>query len=285
MDFTPLISVVVASYNYEGYITLTLDSILTQTYPHLEVIVVDDGSKDHSRDVVRRYEAQDSRVTLYTHPGEQNRGLAETIRLGMSKCRGQYIAFCESDDIWSHNHLEEVVKALALHPEAKIVSNDLRTFGAPEVKWMKKYFKRQRGKLHDGLNVLNVRRRLKMNWVPTFSCVMIEADMLRSLDFEPPVAKWLDIWLYQQILCRYPLLYIKQPLTLWRIHGDSLNSNTKAPEVKAFYSGLHNLLTVINGKIFNDIYYRTHGRWLYWLHRCTGSIYVDCKKEKIEVQK
>lgn len=284
MQENPLISIIVASYNYEGFITMTLDSLLTQTYQNLEVVVVDDGSKDHSVDVVRRYEALDPRVHLFTHPGGANRGLAQTIQLGMQQCHGQYIAFCESDDLWTHNHLEEIVKALGQHPEARIISCDLQTFGNPPVKWMRKYFRRQRAKLREGMNVLNVRRRLKMNWVPTFSCVMIEAQTLRSLDFCPPVHKWLDIWLYQQILCREPLLYVAKPLTLWRIHGDSLNSNTKAPEVQAFYSGLHALLNRINGSIRNDIYYRTHGSWLYRWHQLVGGIYVDCKKEQIKVK-
>lgn len=272
MQENPLISIIVASYNYEHFIAMALDSLLAQTYSNVEVVVVDDGSKDGSVAVVRSYEERDPRVHLFMHPGGENRGLAATIQRGMQECHGQYIAFCESDDLWTEDHLEQVMKALAQHPEAHIISCDVQTFGNPPAKWMRRYFRRLRAKLHEGMNVFNVRRHLNHNYVPTFSCVMIEAETLRSLDFCPPVHKWLDIWLYQQILCREALLHVPLPLTRWRIHGGSLNSNTKAPEVRAFYSGLHALLERINGPIHNDIYFRTHSRWHYLWYRLSWAI-------------
>lgn len=268
----PLISIIVASYNYEQYITLTLDSLLTQTYPNFEVIVVDDGSRDNSVEVIRRYQALDRRIALYTHPDGVNKGLVETLRLGISKCKGQYIAFCESDDLWTHNHLEMKVQALEKYPEAHIISSGVITFGNPEkVKWMKKYFIRLNRCLRNGLNIINVRKHISMNWIPTFSCVMFEAHTLRSVNLDAPVKRWTDIWMYQQILCIEPLLYIKHPLTLWRIHGNSQNSNNLDPLAPTFYSKLRQLMDSINGSPKNDLYMRNH-RLIYLWYKFIGKV-------------
>ena len=106
MKKQPLISVIVASYNYAKYIKETLDSLIRQTNKSFEVIVVDDGSKDQSLPIIEEYANRFKNIKLYTHPGNQNRGLAETVILGIEKSNGEYIAFCESDDYWTNNHVE-----------------------------------------------------------------------------------------------------------------------------------------------------------------------------------
>ena len=96
MKKQPLISVIVASYNYAKYIKETLDSLIRQTNKSFEVIVVDDGSRDQSLPIIEEYANRFKNIKLYTHPGNQNRGLAETVKLGIEKSNGEYIAFCES---------------------------------------------------------------------------------------------------------------------------------------------------------------------------------------------
>lgn len=81
MKKQPLISVIVASYNYAKYIKETLDSLIRQTNKSFEVIVVDDGSKDQSLPIIEEYANRFKNIKLYTHPGNQNRGLAETVEL------------------------------------------------------------------------------------------------------------------------------------------------------------------------------------------------------------
>lgn len=75
------ISIITASYNYEKYIKDTIESVLSQTYSDWEMIIVDDGSKDKSRDIIKEYCEKDSRIKLYTHEKNVNKGLAETIQL------------------------------------------------------------------------------------------------------------------------------------------------------------------------------------------------------------
>lgn len=97
-----LVSIITPVYNGEKYISETIDSVLQQTYPDWEMIVVDDGSKDNSATIVRQYAEKESRITLLQQP---NGGSASARNNGIRHANGQYIALLDSDDLWDQNFL------------------------------------------------------------------------------------------------------------------------------------------------------------------------------------
>ena len=101
------VSIITASYNYENYIKETIESVLNQTFQDWELIIVDDGSKDNSVSVIKEYCNRDSRIKIFQHENAVNKGLAETIKLGLEKSNCEWVAFLESDDVWLPNSLEE----------------------------------------------------------------------------------------------------------------------------------------------------------------------------------
>ncbi|MFG6371934.1 MAG: glycosyltransferase, partial [Turicimonas muris] len=103
-------SIVVASYNYREELQICLDSLISQNYSNFEIIVVDDGSCDGSIELIESYCDKFPFIRFYHHPGRENKGLPETVNLGVSQARGKYIAFCESDDYWTDDHLFELNK-------------------------------------------------------------------------------------------------------------------------------------------------------------------------------
>ena len=105
----PLISVIVPAYNAETFIQRTLDSILTQTYTNIEVLVVDDGSQDRTAEIVESFVEKDSRVTLLK---QKNAGVATARNLAIEKSRGEYIAPIDADDIWYPQKLEKQVQCM-----------------------------------------------------------------------------------------------------------------------------------------------------------------------------
>ena len=103
----PRVSIVTASYNYENYIKETIESVVSQTFKDWEMIIVDDGSIDNSVEVIKSYCTDDNRIKLFTHPDNQNKGLIETIKLGISKATSDWIIFLESDDTIASNYIEK----------------------------------------------------------------------------------------------------------------------------------------------------------------------------------
>jgi glycosyltransferase involved in cell wall biosynthesis len=112
----PLVSVVVPAYNAAWSLDETLASVCAQTYPDIEVLVVDDGSTDATAEVAAAWSHRDPRVRLICKP---NGGVGSARNLGMRKARGVYVAPIDADDLWEPDHLERQVAALeAAGPEA-----------------------------------------------------------------------------------------------------------------------------------------------------------------------
>ena len=108
----PIVSVIIPSYNAADYIAQTLESVLAQTLTDIEVIVVDDGSTDNTRNIVADFANKDPRLML-VEQANQFAGVARNN--GMSKARGKYLYFLDADDYVESNALEELVNAIEQH--------------------------------------------------------------------------------------------------------------------------------------------------------------------------
>lgn len=233
----PLVSVVVASYNYEDLVVETLESLVAQTYRNFEIVVVDDGSVDKSRRNIRKFIEKHRRcgipIALYTHRKNCNRGLPETVRVGVERSRGKFVAFCESDDLWTPDHLQKVVDLVNRYADPKIIVNDCDIFGdARRVNQFELIRSIRYRELRRTKNSISPAKFRKMNFLLTFSCTMVERELLLGCDFNPvarPAA--LDWWLWRQICFKNPVFFVNEKLTRWRMH-DSYMFKTHTAEKK-----------------------------------------------------
>jgi teichuronic acid biosynthesis glycosyltransferase TuaG len=105
-----LCSVIIPAYNSEKYIEKTLQSIINQTYREIEIIVINDCSSDSTSDIVKRFMEFDSRVILIDN--DTNMGVSHSRNKAILSAKGEYIAFCDSDDYWDINKLEMQMDAI-----------------------------------------------------------------------------------------------------------------------------------------------------------------------------
>jgi glycosyltransferase involved in cell wall biosynthesis len=122
-EMSSLVSIVMGTYNGEKYLRPQIESILTQSYRNIELIVVDDASRDSTLSILRDYAARDSRIQLY--PAEQNRGVVANFQRGIELAKGELIAFSDQDDIFRHDKIELLVKALTDNLHCDLVVSDL----------------------------------------------------------------------------------------------------------------------------------------------------------------
>ena len=106
----PLISVVVPVFNVEKYLKKNLDSIISQTYKNLQIILVNDGSTDNSAAICAKYLKKDSRIELIE---QENAGLSAARNAGIEKAKGEYLAFVDSDDSIDADYFEYLYKLIA----------------------------------------------------------------------------------------------------------------------------------------------------------------------------
>jgi glycosyltransferase involved in cell wall biosynthesis len=107
-----LISIIIPAYNAERFIDRTLDSALNQTFKHIEVIVVNDGSTDNTQFIVENIAVKDRRVRLFN---TMNRGVARARNFGIENARGPYVAFLDADDLWHPTKIERQFEALSAY--------------------------------------------------------------------------------------------------------------------------------------------------------------------------
>lgn len=104
------LSIIVPVYNLENYISLTLDSLLSIRFSaDYEILVINDGSKDGSEEIIRSYQQKHSQVKLYTI---ENQGVSNARNFGISKARGEYITFVDGDDTVDPDFFAKAVRAL-----------------------------------------------------------------------------------------------------------------------------------------------------------------------------
>lgn len=103
------VSLVIPMYNLAEYCTYCLESVLSQTYKNLEVIIIDDGSTDTTLEICRKFTKKDNRIRLFS---QKNRGVSAARNSGLEKVTGRYVSFVDGDDIVSSKYVESLLKLM-----------------------------------------------------------------------------------------------------------------------------------------------------------------------------
>ena len=212
---TPIVSVLIDTYNHERFIEEALASVLGQDYPagDREVLVVDDGSTDRTPELLRKFEPH---VRVLRKP---NGGQASAFNLGIQQCRGDVVAFLDADDWWAPGKLSRVVATMREEPDVGFVGHGIVTVtaeGAHTAEVLREGFRfqantrdgaalfRRRGSFM-GTSRMAVRRSLldKIGWVPEE--IRIQADE----------------YIYTLAAALAPMRILPEALTYYRIHADN----------------------------------------------------------------
>jgi glycosyltransferase involved in cell wall biosynthesis len=121
MEFHPLVSVIIPNYNYAEFVGEAIESVLSQTYKNIEIIIVDDGSTDNSIDILSSYLSE---ITLVS---QSNSGVSSARNAGLVKASGEYVCFLDSDDVWFSNKIEIQISHL-LNNTMACVYNGIQLF-------------------------------------------------------------------------------------------------------------------------------------------------------------
>lgn len=119
---TPLVSVIMPVYNAESYLRESLDSLLRQTYKKIEIIIVNDGSKDKSQAIIDEYASRDTRIVALK---QSNKGVVTAANRAAEKASGEYIIRTDADDISFNTRIEDLVSCAQKHPNAVVVSGNI----------------------------------------------------------------------------------------------------------------------------------------------------------------
>ncbi len=212
----PKVSVIIPCYNSERFIRQTLESVLSQTFNDLEIIVVDDGSTDSTADIVNSF--KDNRIVYHY---KANQGLSSARNKGISLSQGEYIAFLDHDDIWLPEKLKIQLEVFTANQEAAMVFSDAYITDL-NGKRIKRFFKISppfKGKVFNKL--------LSDNFVPILT-VMLKRTVFEKTGLFNSNYKIAEDWdFFLRLAKNYSFDYINTPLAEYRVHDASFSKNAK----------------------------------------------------------
>jgi glycosyltransferase involved in cell wall biosynthesis len=218
---TPLVSVIMPCYNHARYLPDSIESVLGQCYGNLELIITDDRSKDGSMEVIDQYRRLDKRIGVVRH--ERNMGEGKSRNDALALCKGEYVAFCDADDVWERNKLTiqlEVVRTArgsdVIHSDSRIIDEDGNATG---MRYSSRYQKGRQlsGDLFHHLCLTNF-----IN-VPT---MLIPKQRIMEAGVFEEDFRYLTDWIYWVKIARNgEFFYIDEPLARYRVHDGSTNND------------------------------------------------------------
>ena len=232
----PLVSVVIATYNMGQYINQAVDSILLQTWKNLEIIVVDDGSKDNTEQVMAQYANNPSVIYIKN----ENQGQPKAKNCGINKTRGEFIAFCDADDLWEPNKLE-IQMPLFSTPKIGIVYSEVSNIDENN----QRYLKEPNEKRYIG-HVTN--QLLLENFIPFGTSVIRRACIENNGIFDEEFRMGIDWDLWLRYSLNWDFAYTPARTYIYREWSGQMSTN---------YQGRYDFATRILQK-----FTQTHGNTL-----------------------
>jgi glycosyltransferase involved in cell wall biosynthesis len=213
----PRVSVLIPTYNCARFLGRAIDSALAQTYKDYEIIVVDDGSTDDTRDVVAQYGSK----VLYFF--QHNQGLSPARNLTLSKASGEFIAYLDADDMWYPQKLERQVAFLDTHPECGLVHSEVSVIDEADKVIHCRFNHETQRPVPQAYCIMDLLRRCHiqiLTVVERRDCL----DRVGNFDGRLFVAQdylhWITVAMHGMAIG-----YLDEPLGMYRWRNDSLLSN------------------------------------------------------------
>jgi glycosyltransferase involved in cell wall biosynthesis len=210
----PLISVIIPAYNASDFISQAIESVLSQSYEPLEIIAIDNGSNDHTSEVIRSYSEKVKCIRL-----DPNKGVTGARNVGIQSSRGELIAFLDADDQWLPGKIEQQQAILDSEPDIGLVHTDVF------------YWNPDAG----DKNIRECgREQFTGNCYTRFffdnhvmpSSVLLRRECLEAVGLFDEgfyVAEDWDLWF--RIARRFRFAYLNYPMVLYRVHEGSLSND------------------------------------------------------------
>lgn len=271
-----LVSIIVASYNHAEYLERRMDSLIAQTYPDIEIIVIDDCSPDNSLEILRKYESH-PKVKLFIR--EKNGGWVTVSNQGVALSSGEFIIFANCDDDCEPQCIERLVESMHAYPSAGIAFTRSLLIDRDGSLIGNDYLIREsafrRRCTHDTLLSKNEMLRFLL-WscvIPNLSAALFRKECFTAFSGLSAEYKVCSDWdLFLKIISSFDVAYVATPLNKFRQHNTTIRSSTKDRIIYEEYIRL--LLGQIKSfdlTLFEKSKFRMRVMYLWSIHLLTPS--------------
>jgi len=222
-----LVSVIMTVYNREKYISEAIESVLSQTFNDLELVIIDDFSIDRSKEIIKKFKEKDNRIKILFH--DENKGIARSSNDGLKMARGKFIAMLDSDDVWEVNKLEKQLKVLEIDEnliiwtDGELINENGKSLGKTFVQSCNASNRKKSGDIFRELLVGNIINK---------SSLVLKKKNLGNIKFDERFRRYDDHQIVVDLAKKYNYFFINEPLTKIRKHDNNITfSNEKILEL------------------------------------------------------
>jgi|APSaa5957512535_1039671.scaffolds.fasta_scaffold52141_2 glycosyltransferase involved in cell wall biosynthesis len=264
----PIISVIVPTYNRANILCETLDSILCQTYENFELIVVDDGSTDNTEEVVKKY----NDLRLHYIKTENWGGPARPRNIGIQISKGEYIAFCDDDDLWLPHKLESQIKLFCCDNNVGLVYSKCYMLRENKI-----YRKAPKMNLYNGYVF---HKMIFITNVPILTAI-VDKKVFKKIGFfdeDKKIIALEDMNLWIRLAKEYRVISSNKPTAIYREHSENMSTNDNLIFRKAYlYRKLYKSKIIT---LFQLLFIALPGIIVTYLHKVFKQLYAYAKKNK-----
>lgn len=211
-----MVSVIIPIFNVEDYLESCLQSIITQTYQNLEIILIDDGSIDRSSEICDQWKSKDSRIKVIH---KTNGGLSSARNTGIDIAKGKYIVFVDSDDVIKNNMIECLRNHLETDNQIDLSVCGIETFNDDDINYRKPFLRIPEGLYTDNeyLSLILSKKVDNAVWNK-----MYRADTLSSLRFKEGIINEDFPFIVELLTKSKKICYVSEPLYFYRMRKGSI---------------------------------------------------------------
>jgi glycosyltransferase involved in cell wall biosynthesis len=237
----PIVSVIMPAYNAEKYIAEAISSVQNQTFSDWELIIIDDGSKDDSAEIAKRY-ADDIKIFFLQHPNKENKGVAQTRSLGVKASKGDLIAFLDADDQFVPGKLQAQVDILNNYPGVIVTHSKVQTINETGVPYQYEF---DLGNTSFDYSLQKQSYYLKENKICNSTVLIRKAELLSAHRFINQVFQFEDWFLWNILSGKGLFYYDATPYVKYRFHGASFTHQLFTKQGLQYYSKLEMLFQLL----------------------------------------
>ena len=216
----PKVSVVIATYNRSRFLCQTIESALSQTYKDYEIIIVDDGSTDDTKEALKFF---DGKIRYFY---QENQGISAAKNRGVNESVGEFIAFVDDDDIWLPEKLDEQMQFIERHPQLAFVCSEVITIDE-HGNFLAHWRKPKDQKISD-----NFENLYDGNFIHVPTVLLRKKCFIEIGGFDEKLMTTEDYDLWLRLAKRHPFRYMDKPLAKYRIHKNQTTKNVKKLELR-----------------------------------------------------
>lgn len=288
-----LVSVIVPVYNVEKYLSTCLESILTQSYTKLEILLVDDGSTDNSSQICIKYESKDDRIKVLK---KKNGGLAAARNTGIANAHGKYIYFVDSDDcihpelIYTTVSLAEQYNANIVQVELKMVPADFQNYSQKAVKGKIQCFTKEEALCNLDQDNQTIAQNIRLSTTVVWN-KLYRATIFEQIKFQDKLRIHEDQMIIHRLIAEANgMIFYDTPLYYYRNNQNSLIRTSWRPEkliiIDCYRDRLDCALELEESETKKDVVSLFYNRYLICMIKNYIMIYEHMKgKERKKMQK